>query len=261
MSDRYGLLGKNITYSKSPKIHTLMAKRLGMDITYDLLDVSEDDLPKFIKQLRQGIFKGFNVTIPYKQKILPFLDELTPKAKRIRAVNTIYLKNDKVIGDNTDYDGFLGLITKHQIDVKDKQVCILGSGGAAKAVYTVLSDLGAHIVVVSRQIEDHDPLFKKVITYDALKHHACDIFVHTTPIGTAPKVDASVLSASEVNHALVIDLIYQPPVTQLMRFAKESYNGLYMLMIQALKSEEIWFDRKIDLNDQLMEILKEVIYR
>lgn len=261
MSEQYGLIGKNITYSKSPSIHQHMAKRLGIEISYDLLDAEEEDLSKLVKKLRNGLYHGFNVTIPYKQKIMSFVDQLTPKAARIKAVNTLYIKGGKVIGDNTDYDGFLGLIARHKIDVKDKNVYILGTGGAAKAAYIVLLDLGAKVTVVTRHLVDLDPIYQRVISYEMLNPKDVDIYVNATPIGTTPKTSESVLDRHHVDKQIVIDLIYQPEKTTLMSFAKESYNGLTMLIIQALKSEEIWFERKIDITDALIKELKEVIYK
>lgn len=261
MSEHYALIGKHIEYSKSPLIHQHMAKRLGIEMTYDLLDVEEDELSKLVKKLRNGTYHGFNITIPYKQKMMGFVDQLTPKAARIKAVNTLYMKGGKVIGDNTDYDGFLGLIAKHKIDVKDKNVYILGTGGAAKAAYVVLSDLGAKVTVVTRHLVDLDPLYQRVISYQMINPKDVDIYVNATPIGTTPKVSESVLDKHQVDRQIIIDLIYQPEKTELMSYSRESYNGLTMLIIQALKSEEIWFERKIDVTDALIKELKEVIYK
>lgn len=260
MSEQLALIGKNIAYSKSPLIHQHMAKRLGIEMSYELIDTEEEELSKLVKKLRNGHYRGFNVTIPYKQKIMNYIDQLTPKAKRIKAVNTLYMKGGKVMGDNTDYDGFLGLLVRHKIDVKDKNVYILGTGGAAKAAYVVLQDLGANVFVVTRHLVDVDPIFQKVISYQMLNPNDADIYVNATPIGTIPKIGESVLTEHQVNKQIVIDLIYQPEKSKLMSYAKESYNGLTMLIIQALKSEEIWFERKIDITETLIKELKDVIY-
>jgi shikimate dehydrogenase len=260
MTNKYGLIGKNIAHSKSPKIHRFMAEKLNLEMTYELLDVNEEDLPKLIKQLRSGIYRGFNVTAPYKQSICKLLDDLTPKAKRIQAVNTIYIKNNQVIGDNTDYDGFIGLLLTHQVDVKAKRVYLLGSGGAAKSAYIALLDLQADVTVVVRKISDETQFFHKVITYEQINPKHVDLYIQTTPIGTYPNVFDSVLSADFVKNHTVIDLIYNPPVTQIMKDSREGINGLNMLIIQALKSEEIWFSRKIEWTTLLMNALKEVIY-
>lgn len=261
MSNRYGLIGKNIAYSKSPGIHLYMAKKLGIDLTYDLIDCEEDELSKWVKLLRNGSFQGFNITIPYKQKIMRHLDEITPKAQRIHAVNTVFLKNGKVIGDNTDYDGFLGLLIKHDIDVKNKNVYILGTGGAAKAAYVVLKDIGACVTVVSRALSDTPSFFHHVITYAMINPNDVDIYVNTTPVGTHPKINDTVIDQSKISDQIVIDLIYNPEHTKLMTFSNKAYNGLYMLIIQALKSEEIWFNRKIDVSKKLLQEIKEVVYQ
>jgi len=260
MSERYGLIGKNIGFSKSPKIHKFMSKYLGIDITYDLLDVEEQDLSHLIKHLRSGLYKGFNVTIPYKQTMMNYVDELTNKAKRIQAINTIYLRNGKVIGDNTDYDGFLGLLRTNQVEVKDKRVFILGNGGAAKAAYVALSDMEAKVTVVSRKITDLDPMFKRVVSYEYLNSKDVDIYIQATPMGTYPNIKDSILPKEHVANKTVIDLVYNPEITQIMKYSKHGIGGLNMLIIQAIKSEEIWFGRKIELTDELITQLKEVIY-
>jgi len=260
MSERYGLIGKNISFSKSPKIHKFMGKHLGLDITYDLFDVEEQELSHLVKQLRSGFYKGFNVTIPYKQTMMNFVDELTNKAKRIQAINTLYMRNGKVIGDNTDYDGFMGLLRTNQIEVKDKRVFILGNGGAAKAAYVALVDMEAKVTVVSRKITDLDPMFKRVVSYEYLNPRDVDIYVQATPMGTFPNVKDSILPKEHVANKTVIDLVYNPEITQIMKYSKQPIGGLNMLIIQAIKSEEIWFGRKIELTDELISQLKEVIY-
>lgn len=260
MSERYGLIGKNISYSKSPKIHKYLATKYNLDMQYELFDVEDKDIPHLFKHLRNGVFKGFNVTVPYKQTVMKYVDILTPKASRIRAVNTVYVKNGKVVGDNTDYDGFMALIQRNRINVKEKKVYILGTGGAAKAAYVVLSDLGAKLTVVSRHPSIYEPLFQKVIPYKKLNPFDVDIYVQATPIGTYPKVSDSVLSKVYVEHQTVIDLVYHPLETQIMKDAKLGIGGLYMLIVQAIKAFEIWHHKKIDITDMLISELKEVIF-
>ena len=255
------MLGKNISYSKSPVLHRKIGQYLNITIQYDLFDIEEEGIPKLISQLRSKKLQGLNVTIPYKQKIMNHVDELTPSAKRIQAVNCLYLKDHKIIGDNTDYDGFIGTLLKENIDVKDKTVCILGSGGAAKACYVALEDMHAQIIVASRRKDTVHPMFKHVISYDEIKPDKVDLYVHATPIGTYPHIHESVLPKSFVRKHTVIDLIYNPPQTKILSFAHRGINGITMMMIQAIKSEEIWLDRKIKLTDTLYKGLKEVIER
>lgn len=257
--ERFGLIGKKIEHSKSPIIHGFMSKRLGVNIKYDLFDIEPNDIPIILKLVRKGNIKGLNVTSPYKKVVIKYLDRITPKAKRIGAVNTIYLDNDELVGDNTDYDGFLGLIQRNKIEVSKKNVYILGSGGAAKAAYVVLKDLGAHVTVVSRSLTDMDQSLLPAITFGRINKDDVDIYIQATPIGGYPHMDESVLEEHLVKDKIVIDLIYHPQITKIMSYAKEAYGGLEMLIIQAIKAEEIWFNVKIDLNKELISTIKDVI--
>ncbi|MBN2299575.1 MAG: shikimate dehydrogenase, partial [Acholeplasmataceae bacterium] len=219
-----------------------------------------DEIPKLIEDLREGLFQGFNVTTPYKEVVIPFLDRLSNTASRIGAVNTIYIRNGEVVGDNTDYDGFAGLLENYQIDVSNKRVYILGTGGAARAAYYVLSDLKAIVTVVSRNLGKNKEKFEKVIEYKDIDSKNVDIYIQATPIGTYPNTNVSVLTKEEVSGKTVIDLVYNPPITQIMKDSKKGINGLMMLIIQAIKSDEIWFDSEIEMTKELIETLKEVIY-
>src|SRR5574344_1827141 len=132
---RYGLVGKDISYSYSKKIHEKIGETLSLRISYDILD-SKDllEVSSHVNQLRNGYYKGLNVTIPYKESIIDFCDELTEHARKINAVNTLYMKEGKLIGDNTDYIGFKAILDYYHINLKNQVVYVLGSGGASKAV-------------------------------------------------------------------------------------------------------------------------------
>jgi len=255
----FGLIGKNISYSHSPKLHLAIAKYFGLELTYDLIDIDDTELSHTLHLLRTGFYQGLNVTIPYKQKVLPYIDELTPKAQQIQAVNCLYMRGNLLIGDNTDYDGFIQTLHREQIDVHHKNVYLLGTGGAAKACYVALRDLNAKVHVVSRKKEGIDQVFKNVINYYQIDPKEVDLYVQATPVGTFPNIEDSILPEEMVNNHIVIDLIYNPEETQMMKFSKKGINGLQMLMIQALKSEEIWFNKELVLTDDLYIKLKEVL--
>ncbi len=254
---RLGLLGHDIGYSKSPILHQEIAKIFHLDISYDLLDIEESKLKDYINQLKKGVYQGFNVTKPFKEKVIPLLDQLTPIAKKIGAVNTIYIDNQLVIGDNTDYQGFLGLLKREKIDVANKKVCLLGSGGAAKACYHVLKDLNADVLVASRRKVDYP--FEKVISYDEIKPDTIDIYIQATPVGTYPHIDDSIIPLNYVSKHTVIDLIYNPTKTKIMKASKQGISGIDMMVIQALKSEEIWHHQRFKLTEATHTRLKEVI--
>jgi shikimate dehydrogenase len=253
---KLGLIGHHISYSKSPSIHRFMRTYLNYELTYDLLDVEPSHLSMLIDSMRKGFYHGFNVTQPYKEMMMDMVDLITPQAKKIQAINTIYIKDKKIIGDNTDYDGFLGLLKKNQIYVKDKNVYILGTGGAAKACYHVLKDLDANPFYVTRDALKKD---KHTIVYQDLYHKDIDIFVQATPVGTYPNIDHSILSKDIVKDKFVIDLVYRPLETKILKDAKKGVNGLDMLIIQALKSLSLWTNQDIKLTKELHQKLKDVV--
>ncbi len=254
----FGLIGQQISYSKSPMIHASMAPRLNVPFKYEIIDIKPDALKETIYLIKKGDYHGFNVTIPYKEEVLKYIDRLTDVAKKIGAVNTIYYKNGRIIGDNTDYDGFKGLLKVNKIKVKHKKVYILGTGGAAKAVYHVLKDLGALVTVVSRQPKLSD-VFSRVIGYQSLDPNDIDIIVNATPVGTYPNIDDHPVPLSLVKQKVVIDLIYNPLETAIVKHAKKGVGGLDMLIIQALHSEIDWLDRDIKIKSKLIMQLREVI--
>lgn len=254
----FGLIGQNISYSKSPFIHRFMAPLLQIPFKYDVINAKPEDLHDLVVALKKGEYQGFNVTIPYKEDMLKYVDRITKHANRIGAINTLYYRHGFIYGDNTDYEGFKGLLKLNKIHVKNKHVYILGSGGAAKAVYTVLKDLGATVTVVSRTPHLSD-VFSRVIGYQSINIDEVDIFVNATPIGTYPNIDDTPINLNLVKQKTVIDLIYNPVETSIVKHAKKGVGGLDMLIIQALHSEMIWFDKRIKVHKKLVHQIKEAI--
>lgn len=254
MKYKCGLIGHKISYSLSPVIHEQIAKFLDVKMTYDLIDISSDRISDYIDLLKKGIYQGFNVTKPYKEEVIAYMDELSPIAKKLRAVNTIYMLDGKIYGDNTDAYGFAYMLDYYHIKVDRKHVLVLGTGGASKAVFDVLQKRGAHIKFASRT-----PKGEHVIGYKDIYPSVFDIYINATPIGTYPHVEDCVLSQNEVSQQLVIDLIYRPKHTKLMQYAQTSYNGFMMLLAQAVKSEMLWLNHDISIHDTidyLMEVIK-----
>ncbi len=254
----FGLIGHKISYSKSPIIHQFMARQLNIPFRYEILDVNRDDLPSLIHELKTGNYHGFNITTPYKEDALKYVDRLTENAKRIGAVNTIYDHHGFVIGDNTDYEGFKGLLKLNKIHVKNKHVYILGTGGAAKAVYTVLKDLKSVVTVVSRT-PNLSEIFPRVIGYQSIDPDDVDIIVNATPVGTYPNADESPINLDIVKHKTVIDLIYNPRETNLVKHAKKGVGGMDMLIIQAIYSEMDWLNQTIKVKSKLIKEIKKVL--
>ena len=237
----YGLLGRKLGHSYSPMIHGM----LGYE--YGLFEREPGDVADFLKN---GNFDGINVTIPYKKDVLPYLDEIDPLALRLGAVNTIVRRNGRLKGYNSDYFGFLSMVRRTGIDVSGKKALILGSGGASATAQAVLEDLGAAVVVISRNGENN---------YQNLHLHAdAAVLVNTTPVGMYPNTGAAPVDVSRFP-ALegVLDVIYNPARTQLLldceRLGIPGWNGLWMLVAQAVQSSR-WFRDKALSEDLVADI-------
>lgn len=250
--DKYALLGYPLSHSYSPLIHNLMFKQKNIDATYELKPLLEEELNNAIDLLRKGEYKGYNVTIPYKVKIMEYLDEITPNAREIGSVNTVYCSDGKVIGDNTDYYGFIEQLKYNNVDCKHKNCYILGTGGASLAVSKALKDLEANVYFVSRTKR------LDVLTYDEFNEiEDIDLIVNATPVGMYPNVFDSPISekcASKAN--TIVDIIFNPSITKLMSYNPNSYNGLPMLVFQAAKAQDIWLGQKFEIEER--EILDRV---
>lgn len=249
---KFGLLGGKLGHSYSPLIHNKIFECIKIDAIYDLIELESDKLENQINKLRTGEYKGYNVTIPYKKEVMKYLDEISDEAKAIGSVNTIAYVNGKVIGYNTDYYGFYETIIYNNIEIKDKDCYILGTGGASLAIFKVLNDLGGNITYVSRT-PNHNS-----ISYNELENKNIDVLVNTTPVGMYPNVGISPVSKEvAINAKSVIDIVFNPLKTQLLIDSNSSYHGLYMLVGQAIKAEEIWHNIKID--NSIEEIVEYVV--
>jgi len=250
---KYGLIGKKLSHSLSPKIHDLLFGEMGIPGQYDLVEASPEELPGLLERLKSLGYRGVNVTIPYKKDIMPYLDSLSDEAAHIGAVNTICL-TEGYRGYNTDYDGFGMALEVCGAKTQGARCAVLGSGGAARAVVAYLKDHGAAtITLVSRDPESAVQKFPGLagISLDAFSARGYDLVINTTPVGMYPDVDRSPLRKDQLDGAgFVMDLIYNPEKTVLLRYAEElgirHDNGLYMLVAQAFRAEEIWQGKTLD---------------
>ena len=233
-----GLLGEKLSHSFSPMIHSRLA-----DYSYSLFEMSESEVGKFIRSDR---YFALNVTIPYKKTVMPFLDEISDEALAIGSVNTITrTASGKIRGDNTDYFGFEYLIKKSGITVKNKNVMILGTGGASLTARAVVSDMGARrISFVSRSGEINYENF-----YNLLPD--TEVVINCTPVGMYPNNGVSPVSLERLPDCQgVVDMIYNPSSTALLLDAKRlsipHINGLPMLVAQAKRACELFLEEKIE---------------
>ena len=240
---RFGLLGRNINYSFSKGYFTDKFSNENFEgCTYENFDIQEID---FFNEIIKNTpdLKGLNVTIPYKEAVIPFLDKLSKKAKLIGAVNTIKItKKGKLKGYNTDYHGFKKSL-ETLLQPHHKKALILGTGGASKGVAFALDELNIPYTFVSREAKEN------AIDYNRINETTFDnyqIIINASPVGTSPNTEAFPLIpyAYFTNNHIAYDLIYNPAETQFLKKAKEQgaqvKNGLDMLIFQAEKAWEIW---------------------
>ena len=237
MGNKFGVLGEKLSHSFSPMIHG----KLG-DYEYTLIERKPDELDALFAD---GEFDGFNVTIPYKKAVIPYMAELTDAAKRCGSVNTVVRRDDGTyLGDNTDFYGFSVMLRHSGIDVRGKKVLVLGDGGVAPTVREVLKDADAgEIVTISRRGENN---------YDNIsRHRDAAVIVNTTPVGMYPNVGKSPVTVADFPKLEgVLDLIANPLNTELMLQAKElglrAEGGLLMLVAQAVRASERFVGAKYD---------------
>ena len=230
---KYGLVGKSLGHSYSKLIHEQLDSK-----PYELLSLDETQLDHLLKEKD---FIGINVTIPYKETVIKYLDEIDEVAKEIGAVNAIANINGKLKGYNTDYYGLKKIITSSTIDVENKNTFILGSGGTKNTAIKVLKDLKAKSITVVSRTKSED-----TITYDEFnKLDNVQVIVNTTPIGMFPNIEGEIINLDNFSHLEgVIDVVYNPYNTRLVTKAKlkgiKAIGGLKMLVEQGIKASELF---------------------
>ena len=274
---RYGLIGEKLGHSYSKIIHEKLA-----DYTYDLIPLTREEFSPFMEKKD---FTAINVTIPYKQAVIPYLDEMHPLAKEIGAVNTIVNKSGHYIGYNTDFYGFEYMLAHNGIQISGKKCLVLGNGGTSQTVQAVLRHLGAYeILVISRKATEQEEgnstdIFSsdrslrqqeviKSISFETCyaDHTDAAVIVNTTPLGMYPNIDASPLDLTTFTKCeAVVDVIFNPLKTKITLQAEslgiKAVTGLEMLVAQAKQAIEYFLDKKLEdgLIDEVYQDLLKII--
>lgn len=260
------LLGSPVAHSISPAMHNESFKQLGLDYVYRAFDVTEKELPEAVAHLKDIGIRGFNLTMPNKNKVIELVDHLSPSAKLIGAVNTVVNDDGVLTGYNTDGIGFIQAVKDIGYSIVDKEITILGNGGAATAIIAQVALDGARQINVflrptSRFVARTEKLLDdicqatsvKACTFDldntdSLREaiNASSLLVNATSVGMAPDIDASPIKDSSLLHKdlLVADIIYNPRTTKLMQIAGEvgckTCNGMYMLLYQGAEAFKLF---------------------
>ncbi|HTN43286.1 MAG TPA: shikimate dehydrogenase [Nitrospiria bacterium] len=274
-----GIIGYPIRHSLSPLMHNAAIEALGLDYCYIPLTVEPRHLRSAVNALQRLGFRGFNVTIPHKERIMAIIDRLTPEAELIGAVNTVEIQRERLIGHNTDGRGFLrALMEESHRSVAGQRVLLLGAGGAARAVAFQLAHEGVKkLLIANRSLERAHGLARHLRRSSigcsvSVLHwmgkalnksvQESDIIINATSLGMSPSDPPLLSSAVFKTHHVVYDLIYKPPRTALLKQAEAAgataISGLGMLVYQGALSFEIWTGRRPPV-DVMREALRQAI--
>ena len=244
------VIGSPIKHSLSPYLHNYVYNSASINAKYAKKEVSINELSNVIELIRSENLDGINITIPYKEVILKYLDEVSPQANLIGSVNVVYMKNNLLFGNNTDWYGFKETIIKNNISINDKEIIVLGAGGTSKAILFALKILGAkRINLFNRTFTKAKNMQDEIITaYEYTDSEQIiksnSIIINTTSVGML-KNDIPINSSLISKNQILIDVIYSPLLTPFLKAGIEKgaqiINGLDMFIFQALESIDLWF--------------------
>ena len=273
MEHNLGLIGFPIKHSLSPWIHRQFLEKAKIKGTYSIFEINDKLLKNQIEKMKQNRFKGFNVTLPYKTKIIPYLDDLDHNARNIGAVNTVLNLDGRLIGYNTDGIGYLRSLQQYYPELvtdKQKNILLIGAGGAARGIYYALNQSGFNTIdIANRTIENANSIAElkindtvtNILTLnqaeDNLVHY--DVIIQTTNVGMKPNQHDSPIKLNHVREsAIVSDIIYQPIWTSFLKNASlvggRVHHGHTMLLNQAQYAFEIWFGQRPELGSMDIQL-------
>ena len=260
---KYLVIGNPIDHSLSPLLHNYWIKKNNIDGNYDKKKVSNNDLKNLISQIKEKKVSGINVTVPFKNKVIPYLDELSLEAKKTQSVNTVYFHEDKVIGHNTDIDGFESSIKHLKYDAKNKKILILGAGGVVPSIIEALTRMKVLSIAVSNRTKSNAEklknLYNNLTIVDWGEIPNFDMVINATSLGL-DKDDRINLDFSNVGkNKFFYDVIYNPKQTNFLEMAKKSgnivMNGKLMFIYQALAAFRIWHKINLKIDDETIDLL------
>ena len=260
---KYLVIGNPINHSLSPKLHNYWLKDNNINASYDKRKIDEDELRIIIKQIKENKINGINVTIPFKKKIIPFLDELSSEAKKTNSVNTICIEGEKIIGHNTDIVGFELALRYINYDVKRKKALIIGAGGVSPSIICALKNMECeNIYLTNRTLEKAEKIketFNNIIVKKWGDIPEFDIVINATSVGlNNENFDLGLNKFG--NNKFFYDVIYNPSETIFLKDAKlngnKTENGRMMFIYQAHQSFALWNKVLPKIDDETIEILK-----
>ena len=260
---KYLVIGNPISHSLSPKLHNYWIKNHNINAIYEKEKLNEDELDKLFTNMRDKKVNGANVTVPFKKAVIPFLDKLSAESESTQAVNTIYLENDKLIGHNTDIDGFELGIKKINYDISNKKIFILGAGGVVPSIIYALNKIKVSEITIANRTrekaENLKNLFGKLKIVEWGEIPDFDMIINATSIGLKKDDEINLNFSSIGKNKLFYDVIYNPKETNFLKIGKElgnaTENGKLMFIYQAASAFNIWHGVRPVANDETIKLL------
>ena len=258
---KYFVIGNPIEHSLSPKLHNYWIKENNIDAVYDKKQLNENDIEGVISEIKNDKIHGINVTVPFKMSVIPFLDQLTPLAKETQSVNTIFKKDNKIVGDNTDVGGFEKGLKYINYNLKKKNVFILGAGGVVSSIILALKRLGAAKIILSNRTKKKaDNLKKRYMDLEIIdwgKIPDFDMIINATSLGLKNDDQIKLNYAEIGTNKLFYDIIYNPSKTKFLskakQFGNQIENGKMMFIYQAQLAFKIWHNILPKIDNRLLD--------
>ena len=261
---KYLVIGNPINHSLSPKLHNFWIKQNRIDAIYDKAKLNLDQVENLISQVKSKRINGINVTVPFKNTIIPYVDQLSTEAEKTKSVNTIYLNNDKVIGHNTDIDGFEKAINKINFKVSDKRIFILGAGGVVPSIIYALNKMGAFNIFISNRTKAKAQMVKDIFNNLSILDWGdvpeFDVIINATSLGLNKNDNIELDLSSIGKNKLFYDVIYNPNETNFLKNGKElgnkCENGKFMFIYQAFSAFKLWHNIEPTINSETIKLLE-----
>ena len=260
---KYLVIGNPIEHSLSPKLHNHWFEKNNINAIYNKKQINEIDIKDIISELRNEKINGINVTVPFKQSIIPFVDELSAEANNAQSVNTIYKENNKVFGHNTDISGFELAMKRKSYDIKGKKIFILGAGGVVSSIILALKKMGANKIILSNRTKKKAEQLKKNFSdleiVDWGKFPEFNIIINATSLGLNKEDEIKLDYAGLGPNKLFYDVIYNPKETKFLskakQFGNQTENGKMMFIYQAHQAFTLWHKVMPKIDEETIKLL------
>jgi len=260
---KYIVIGNPIEHSLSPKLHNYWIKKNNINAVYEKKKLNENDLKNIISEVREEKINGVNITVPFKKKVIPFLDELSDEANKTQSVNTIYLNNGKIIGHNTDAAGFELAIKFSKYNLNNKTIYILGAGGVVPSIIFSLNKMKTSKIILANRTkekaENLKDLFKNIEIVNWGEIPNFDMIINATSIGLREKDEIELDFSNIGKDKIFYDVIYNPIETKLLKKAKDLghriENGKMMFIYQAHQAFTLWHKIMPDIDNEVIKLL------